>query len=139
MPALIPETYLGDVHSRLVLYKRIANAGNDDELRDLQVEMIDRFGLLPPPAKTLFAVTGLKLRAEKLGVRKIEAGAGGGRVLFHANPAIDPMTVIKLIQTQPQTYKLDGPEKLRFTLKLETPEVRIDFVERLVESLGGGN
>ena len=139
MPALIPETYLGDVHTRLVLYKRIANAGNDDELRDLQVEMIDRFGLLPPPAKTLFAVTGLKLRAEKLGVRKIEAGAGGGRVLFHANPAIDPMTVIKLIQTQPQTYKLDGPEKLRFTLKLETPEVRIDFVERLVESLGGGN
>jgi transcription-repair coupling factor (superfamily II helicase) len=138
-PALIPEDYLADVHTRLVLYKRIANAGNDEELRDLQVEMIDRFGLLPPPAKTLFAVTGLKLRAEKLGVRKIEAGAGGGRVLFHANPDVDPMTVIKLIQTQPLTYKLDGPEKLRFTVQMETPEARIEFVEQLIECLSGGN
>jgi transcription-repair coupling factor (superfamily II helicase) len=138
-PALIPEDYLADVHTRLVLYKRIANAGNDEDLRDLQVEMIDRFGLLPPPAKTLFAVTGLKLRAEKLGVRKIEAGAGGGRVLFHANPDVDPMTVIKLIQTQPLTYKLDGPEKLRFTVQMETPEARIEFVEQLIECLSGGN
>jgi transcription-repair coupling factor (superfamily II helicase) len=134
-PALIPETYLGDVHGRLVLYKRIANARDDEELRAMQVEMIDRFGLLPPAAKTLFAVTALKLRAEKLGIRKIEVGAGGGRILFHPNPNIDPMKVIQLIQTQGQTYKLDGPEKLRFILSLETPEARIEFMEKLVAEL----
>jgi transcription-repair coupling factor (superfamily II helicase) len=136
-PALIPEDYLGDVHTRLVLYKRIANARNDEDLRALQVEMIDRFGLLPPAAKTLFAITGLKLRAEKLGIRKIDANATGGRVLFHPNPEIDPMKVIQLIQTQSQTYKLDGPEKLRFIAPLETAEARIAFVEKLVELLGG--
>jgi len=136
-PALIPEDYLGDVHTRLVLYKRIANARNDEDLRALQVEMIDRFGLLPPAAKTLFAITGLKLRAEKLGIRKIDANAAGGRVLFHPNPEIDTMKVIHLIQTQAQTYKLDGPEKLRFISPLETPEARIEFVEKLVGLLGG--
>ena len=137
-PALIPEDYLGDVHTRLVLYKRIANARHDEDLRALQVEMIDRFGLLPPAAKTLFAITGLKLRAEKLGIRKIDANVAGGRVLFHPNPEIDPMKVIHLIQTQSQTYKLDGPEKLRFIAPLETPEARIGFVEKLVEWLDGG-
>ena len=134
---LIPEDYLADVHTRLVLYKRIANARNDEDLRALQVEMIDRFGLLPPAAKTLFAITGLKLRAEKLGIRKIEAGPTGGRLLFHPNPNIDPMTVIKLIQTQAQCYKLDGPEKLRFSAKLEAPEARVEFVEQMVAALGG--
>jgi transcription-repair coupling factor (superfamily II helicase) len=136
-PALIPDTYLGDVHTRLVLYKRIANARDDEELRALQVEMIDRFGLLPPPTKVLFAVTGLKLKAERLGIRKIEAGASGGRVLFHPNPPIDPMKVIRLIQTQPQTYKLDGQDKLRFSAAFDTPEAKIGFVEKLVEELAG--
>jgi transcription-repair coupling factor (superfamily II helicase) len=135
--ALIPEDYLADVHARLVLYKRIANARNDEDLRALQVERIDRFGLLPPAAKTLFAITGIKLRAEKLGIRKIEAGPTGGRLLFHPAPKVDPMIVIRMIQTQPQSYKLDGPEKLRFTANLETPDARVEFVERLVETLDG--
>ncbi|MFM8444982.1 MAG: transcription-repair coupling factor [Methylococcus sp.] len=135
--ALIPEDYLADVHARLVLYKRMANARDDEDLRALQVEMIDRFGLLPPAAKTLFAITGIKLRAEKLGVRKIEAGPTGGRLLFHPDPNVDPMIVIRLIQTQPQAYTLEGPEKLRFTARLETPQARVEFVERLIETLGG--
>ncbi len=138
-PALIPDTFVADVHTRLVLYKRVANARNDEDLRALQVELIDRFGLLPPATKTLFAVTALKLRAEKLGIRKIEAGAAGGRILFHPNPDIDPIKIIQLIQTQARTYKLDGPDKLRFILPLETPEARSEFLEQLIALLGGGS
>jgi transcription-repair coupling factor (superfamily II helicase) len=136
-PALIPDTFVGDVHTRLVLYKRIANARDDEDLRALQVEMIDRFGLLPPQTKTLFAVTGLKLKAEKLGIRKIEAGPTGGRVLFHQNAAVDPIKVITLIQNQAKTYKLDGPDKLRFTAGFDGPEAKIEFVEKLVGLLTG--
>src|SRR5918999_870553 len=44
VPALLPDNYVPDVHMRLVLYKRIAGAADEDELRELQVEMIDRFG-----------------------------------------------------------------------------------------------
>lgn len=134
-PALIPETYLPDVHTRLVLYKRMANARDDEDLRALQVEMIDRFGLLPPPLKTLFAITALKLHAERLGIRKIEAGPQGGRFLFRETPNVDPMAVIRLIQTQPSVYRLDGPDKMRFQKPLETPEQRIQFVEDLIDLL----
>ncbi len=134
-PALIPDTYLPDVHTRLVLYKRIANAKDEEDLRKLQVEMIDRFGLLPPPTKNLFAITELKLRAEALGVNKIEAGSGGGRLIFNPNPAIDPAQVIRLIQGQPQTYKLDGPDKLKFVARFDTPESKVVFVGQLLEQL----
>ena len=135
-PALIPDDFVPDVHGRLVLYKRIANAGTEAEIRALQVEMIDRFGLLPDPVKTLFSLTTLKLRAQRLGIRKIEAGRGGGRLLFVPNPPIDPMRIIHLIQTRADTYKLDGQERLKFIASLETTAEKLAFIERLLETLG---
>ncbi|MDX1253123.1 MAG: transcription-repair coupling factor [Gammaproteobacteria bacterium] len=136
IPALIPEDYLPDVHARLVMYKRIANAASDEELRELQVEMIDRFGLLPEQVKNLFQVTRLKLKARPLGIRKIEAGPAGGRILFNAQPDIDPRTIIHLIQTQPRAYKLDGQDRLRFTLAMADSAARIQGVEQVLEKLG---
>jgi transcription-repair coupling factor (superfamily II helicase) len=134
-PALIPDDYLPDVHARLVLYKRIASARDEEQLKALQIEMIDRFGLLPPATKTLFAVTGLKLAAERLGVRKIEAGTGGGRILFRSNPRIDPVQVILLIQTQPQVYRMDGADKIRFTTPFPSLESKVEFLEELMAGL----
>ena len=74
IPALLPGDYLPDVHVRLIRYKRIASAQSGEELRDLKVEMIDRFGLLPDPARNLFDATELKLHAEPFGVRKSRPG-----------------------------------------------------------------
>ena len=136
-PALIPDDYLFDVHTRLVLYKRIASAKDEEGIRALQVEMIDRFGLLPPATKTLFAITALKLLAEPLGIRKIEVGANGGRILFKPKPDIDPVQIILLIQQQPKVYKLDGPDKLRFTRPFANPDDKIEFVTGLLEKLKG--
>jgi transcription-repair coupling factor (superfamily II helicase) len=137
IPALLPEDYLPDVHARLIQYKRIASAADLDDLRELQVEMIDRFGLLPDAAKHLFAVTELKLLAQPLGVRKIEAGPQGGRLLFQPEPAVDPLLVIRLIQTKPTEFRLDGGERLRFTADLPAAPDRIGYVEALLRTLAG--
>ncbi len=135
IPALIPEDYLPDVHSRLVLYKRIANAANENELDELQVEMIDRFGLLPEAVKNLFMVTELKLRAQALGILKIDAGPAGGRLVFDEEPEIDPAALIRLIQEQPRRYKFDGKNKLRFQLDGEDVNDRIAAVGKLLDTL----
>ena len=137
LPALLPEDYLPDVHSRLVLYKRIANAASKEELRELQVEMIDRFGLLPEPTKNLFGITRLKLKANPLGIRKIEAGPAGGRILFDGQPKIDPAHIIQLIQTRAGEYKLDGGEKLRFFGDLADPALRIEQVSGILDEIRG--
>jgi transcription-repair coupling factor (superfamily II helicase) len=135
IPALLPEDYLPDVHSRLVLYKRIASAKDETELRDLQVEMIDRFGLLPEATKNLFDITTLKLRAHPLGIRKIEAGPKGARLLFDENPKLDPARLIGLIQSRPNTYKMDGSDKLRYITDLEASEGRVKKMHALLDSL----
>ncbi|MFZ1828661.1 MAG: transcription-repair coupling factor [Candidatus Competibacteraceae bacterium] len=134
-PALIPDDYLPDVHSRLILYKRIASARNDEELRELQVEMIDRFGLLPTAVKTLFRVTGLKLRALPVGVKKIEAGPKGGRLVFGPEPKVNAVKLVELIQRQAKAYQLDGRDKLRFIKELPDVEARAVAVEKLLEAI----
>ena len=138
IPALIPDDYLPDVHTRLTLYKRIASATDDEQLRDLQVEMIDRFGLLPEAVKQLFAVTGLKLKAVPLGISKVDAGAESGRLLFGPQPSVEPTVVLGLIQNQPEQYSLDGADKLRFRLPMPSAEQRLEQVAALLERLSGG-
>jgi transcription-repair coupling factor (superfamily II helicase) len=136
LPALIPEDYLPDVHTRLTLYKRIASARNDEGLRELQVEMIDRFGLLPDQTKCLFAVAQLKLMATPLGIRKLDFGPNGGRVTFREKPDIDPMALIRLIQQQPRVFRMDGQDKLRVILELPGSAERIRTAQDLLVSLG---
>ena len=135
LPALIPEDYLPDVHARLILYKRIANAADEDGLKELQVEMIDRFGLLPEPTKNLVRLTLLKLQAEKLGITKIDAGPQGGRIEFSADTSVDPMVLIKLIQSQPKRYKFEGATLFKFQVPMERPEERFNTLEALLERL----
>jgi transcription-repair coupling factor (superfamily II helicase) len=135
IPALIPDDYLPDVHSRLILYKRIASAADSEQLRELQVEMIDRFGLLPTAVKQLFAVTELKLKAAPLGISKMDAGTENGRLVFGPEPDVDPATIIALIQTMPQSYSLDGSDKLRFRFPMASAEQRLAVVADVLEQL----
>src|SRR5688572_27449996 len=135
-PALLPADYIYDVHMRLVLYKRIANARNGEELDELQVEMIDRFGLLPEAAKNLYAVTALKLEIQDAGIRRIKTDdAGLGFIEFGDNPNIAIESLLKLIQTEPALYKFDGKQKLTFKSKSATLEARIKFVSQLIKHL----
>jgi transcription-repair coupling factor (superfamily II helicase) len=135
LPALIPEDYLPDVHNRLILYKRISNAGHDDQLHELQVEMIDRFGLLPEPVKSLFRITALKLRANALGIAKVDAGDRGGRIEFNPDTRVDPFKLVTLVQSQPRRFKLEGASQLRFHVEMATPELRAQTVENLLSEL----
>jgi len=132
LPALLPDDYVPDVHMRLVLYKRIANAGNMDELKELRVELIDRFGLLPEAAKNLFRTTSLKLTAARMGIGKIMAAENGGKIIFSDNPDIDPGIIIDMIQQSPDVYRLDGQNTLRFSIDMPTTEDRFVQVERLL-------
>ena len=133
--AIIPDDYLPDVHTRLIMYKSIANCQNDDALRDLKVEMIDRFGLLPAAINNLFAVTSLKLEAEKLGIIKLTASSTNGRLEFAGHTTVDPMKLVQLVQSAPTVYKLEGASSLKFKQDTENAEARIEAVSEILQAL----
>ena len=138
-PALIPAEFLPDVQLRLIMYKRIASAGTDAELWELREEMIDRFGLLPDAARTLFEISRLKLQAGPLGVRKIDLGAKGGRIFFAVETSIDPGRIIRLLQSDPQSYRLDGQDKLRIRRDLPELADRLRLLENLLGEIAMKN
>ncbi|NND56068.1 MAG: transcription-repair coupling factor [Xanthomonadales bacterium] len=135
LPALIPESYLGDVQARLTLYKRVASARDSASLRELQVEMIDRFGLLPDEVKALFEIAELRLLAERIGIMKIDFGPQGGRVEFSEHARADPAALIGLIQERSADFRLDGPQKLRILLQDANEASRFSETRALLERL----
>ena len=135
VPALLPDDYVPDVHLRLILYKRLSATTTAEALREFQVELIDRFGLLPEPAKNLVRNAGIKQRARTLGVEKIDAADKGGYLVFGDNSSIDPLALIKLVQNDSRTYRLKGSHRLNFTVDLGDPEARYAFIESLLGKL----
>jgi transcription-repair coupling factor (superfamily II helicase) len=132
---LIPEDYLPDVHARLILYKRIANAADAVELEDLHAEFVDRFGPLPPPLRALFRVTELKLAMAALGIRRLDLGEQGGRLDFGSDTPVDPYALIELVQQLPSTYRLDGASTLRVSATLPDFDDRIAFATEVLQRL----
>jgi transcription-repair coupling factor (superfamily II helicase) len=134
-PALIPSDYLPDVHSRLILYKRIASAPDADELTALREEITDRFGPPPEALQNLLRIARLKQQAGSLGVRKIDLGPEGGRLHFQAQPNVDAASLVFLLQRQGKIYRMDGRDKLRVQQHLPDAASRVELLQQLFETL----
>lgn len=134
VPALLPENYCQDVHERLVLYKRMANCTKDEQLDDMQSELIDRFGLLPDPARALLDSHRLRIAAKPLGIIRIDAHAENIQVQFKPDPPIDHAKIIQLIQSN-RAYSLAGPDRLKIQILMPDVKDRVLHVQKLIQSL----
>jgi transcription-repair coupling factor (superfamily II helicase) len=133
-PALLPDEYCGDIHQRLVIYKRLANCNTQEELDDMQQELIDRFGLLPEPAQTLLDCHRLRILAKPLGIQKVDASSESIVIQFVPNPPIDPMKVITMIQSK-RHIKMAGQDKLRIELKYGDLKQRVLAIKNFFAEL----
>ncbi|MDX1728587.1 MAG: transcription-repair coupling factor [Pseudoalteromonas tetraodonis] len=132
LPALLPDDYIHDVNTRLGMYKRVASCANLADIDELQVELIDRFGLLPDAAKNLFSLQQLKMQASNLGIIKIEANPKGGYFEFSQNTKVNPSFIIGLIQSAPHIYKMDGANKLRFAISEANARERLKMITAMI-------
>ncbi len=97
--------------------------------------MIDRFGLLPEATKNLVRLTRLRQRAESLGITRLDAGPGGARINFSDDTPIEPLSIVELVQQQPDRYQLSGADELRITASMESPETRLETIDQLLDTL----
>ncbi|TCB70105.1 transcription-repair coupling factor [Acinetobacter sp. ANC 4216] len=135
MPALIPDEYLGDVHQRLLFYKRISNTDTQEKLDNIRMELIDRFGVPPQPVKQLFAVHQIRLKAEQLGITKIDIGSHGGHIEFSPETPVQAISIIQMMQKHPTFFRMDGGQRLKIMVMLEDYQKRIQFIVDLMDSL----
>jgi transcription-repair coupling factor (superfamily II helicase) len=136
VPALLPLDYVDDVHQRLSLYKKLASCDDDEALVAMQEELIDRYGKLPEAARALIETHRLRLVAEKLGVKKIDASVGLIVLTFAPDAPIDPARLIGLMQRQ-RNMRMAGPEKLRIESTTADLDARLRELRDVLRSLSG--
>ena len=134
VPALLPAGYCSDIHERLVLYKRLANCETPEALESLQEELVDRFGLLPEPARALVECHRLRILGKPLGISRIDASDAAILLQFIPKPPIDPARVLNLVR-QKKNYRLAGPDKLRIELALPDVPSRVAAIRQLFGEL----
>ena len=137
MPALIPDDYLGDVHQRLLFYKRISNTDTQEKLDNIRMELIDRFGIPPQPVKQLFSVHQIRLRAEQLGITKVDINSNGGYIEFSPDTPVQAISIIQLMQKNPSYYRMEGGQRLKVMVQLAEYDKRIQFIVELLNKLLG--
>ena len=137
MPALIPDDYLGDVHQRLLFYKRISNTDTQEKLDNIRMELIDRFGIPPQPVKQLFSVHQIRLRAEQLGITKVDINSNGGYIEFSPDTPVQAISIIQLMQKNPTHYRMEGGQRLKVMVQLAEYDKRIQFIVELLNKLLG--
>lgn len=135
IPALIPDEYLGDVHQRLLFYKRISNTDTQEKLDNIRMELIDRFGVPPQSVKHLFSVHQIRLKAEHLGITKIDINTQGGNIEFSPDTPVQAISIIQLMQKHPTYYRMEGGQRLKVMVQLEEHEKRIQFINDLLAKL----
>jgi transcription-repair coupling factor (superfamily II helicase) len=135
VPALLPETYCSDVHERLSLYKRLADAETHDELEALREELVDRFGELPEPARALIQCHEVRLAARPLGVTRVDATHEAVQLQFVKNPPLDGGKVIEFIRKKGRAARLAGPDRLRVDAKLPAWQERAQAVKDILLQL----
>ncbi|MET0508754.1 MAG: transcription-repair coupling factor, partial [Burkholderiaceae bacterium] len=133
-PALLPESYCHDVHERLILYKRLADCGDGDELTLLREELIDRFGRLPEPASRLIDVHRLRLLASAIGLVKVDAGPDQITLQFSAQPLTAPERILAFARNRKDTM-FAGQDRLRIRVAEPDAEKRVQRVREILGAL----
>ncbi|RLA08812.1 MAG: transcription-repair coupling factor [Gammaproteobacteria bacterium] len=135
IPALIPETYIFDINTRLVFYKKIAASVDKKSLYGIQLELIDRFGLLPKQLKNLIFQTQIRLQLQHMNIKTMQLNEDGGYMEILNNPKINMTNLIKLIADKPEIYKLKNNNRLEFNKTLATDDEKINFIVSLIEKI----
>ncbi|WP_090826401.1 transcription-repair coupling factor [Nitrosovibrio tenuis] len=136
VPALLPDDYCNDIHERLLLYKRMANCISEDQLDDMQIELTDRFGLIPEPARTLMDCHRLRILAKPLGITRVDAGVDNIQIQFAPNPPVDAAKIVSLIQ-RGREYRLAGPDRLKVQVQIAGVRERVKRLKSLFAELSG--
>lgn len=131
--ALFPDDYINDINLRLSLYKRLASCSSKEQFEDLKIELIDRFGSLPPSAQNLFEISFLKQIANKLGIIRILGDENGCLFEFREKHNVDPAYLVQIItQSKNNEYRMQGPNTLKVNIKETEKMPRMKLLRALL-------
>ncbi len=133
-PALLPDNYCPNIHERLLVYKRLASLEKPSQLTEIEEELIDRFGLLPPETKILLCSHLLRIKSNQIGITKIDSTDDKTTITFLSEPLIDPIVIIELVQNN-ESVRFSGPDRIVLTHEIDKPYNRAELIIKTLDEL----
>ena len=96
--ALIPDKYISDINQRLIMYKKIANSDTSEQLDNIIIELINRFGMVPLEVYNLIDITKMKIKYSKIGIKKLNITKNTLKMSFEQKAKISSKKLIKFIK-----------------------------------------
>jgi transcription-repair coupling factor (superfamily II helicase) len=116
---IISETYIHDLNLRMSFYKRISDAENEEEREELENEMIDRFGKIPPETQNLFKINILQNLCKKCGISELKKGANSIIISFYQDKFSNPGELIQLVMGSKEKISFREGKSVCFTVERE--------------------
>ena len=93
----IPESDVPDIHQRMVLYKRLSQVRDHEELVALREEIRDRYGAPSAAIDRLVRFADQRVRCRLLGVSQVDRGRSVLRVQFAEQTPVAPEVIVEIV------------------------------------------
>ena len=133
-PAIITNSYCGDINERLVLYKRLSGLNNQRGLMEMKEELIDRFGVMPEQTQSLISFHDLRIFIQDLDIKKIDASDASIQISFASDSRIDPLKLIKLL-SEDKRCRMSGPDKIKIAVTIDDILERVQFIKDFLSKI----
>ena len=133
-PAIITNSYCGDINERLVLYKRLSALNNYESLMEMKEELIDRFGVMPDQTQSLISFHDLRIFIKQLDIKKIDASNSSIQISFASDSKIDPLKLIKLM-SEDKRCRMNGPDKIKIVITIDDILERVKFIKDFLNKI----
>ena len=134
-PSILTNQYCSDPNERLVIYKRLSSCTTVDKLKEMQEELIDRFGVMPEQTENLFIIHFIRILSIKFNVIKIDAGTKKITITFNKKTKIDPVKIIEIVHAN-KNINLDGPNKIIISSEYNNSDEKYKEIKLFFKQLG---
>lgn len=138
--AYIPEKYITDTNQKVELYRRIASMKRENEIAELEEELVDRFGDLPPSVQNLLRVSSIRVIAGQMKIKSISRQQGFYRLLFAPTHPLTGEKLVSIGDLYRNRVKFSNDEndfEIRFKFREagRSPDEQLSELERFIDNL----
>jgi transcription-repair coupling factor (superfamily II helicase) len=135
VPAFVPEDFVPDPNQRLIIYKTLVQASQEEDVDSVADELLDRFGKLPLAVSYLLESMKLRIHLRTLLVKRLEFNGSQLVFAFHEKTPVSPDTIIGLIRNSPNMYRFSPDFVLTAVVKDTSFEGVLDAARNLLKRL----
>jgi transcription-repair coupling factor (superfamily II helicase) len=138
--AYFAKDYIPDETVKIEFYRRLAEISELDQLKEIEDELVDRFGPMPLEAQMLIKVAAFRPQAKKLGIQRLEAQGGWISLQWHPDLTPSPEKIEKWFEQWPPArirFSSQDPNSVSFRVMKgdEGPEKQMDAVQKLLKDV----